>query len=541
MAVAMLFVTLSASLAHAAPDGYSINSDSPGANADSLYRINLANGNHQRIGAVTSVGQPRIDVEGLAMAPDGTLYGVDDDATTLFPINTTNGTVVSAEEVFIDGVPSSGGNDFGLTFACDGNLYMTSVTTQTLYRVQLDGDTTPVGPVGNLGANISAIAAYGNPVQLYGLSNDIDNDGLPNARTLFSINPNTGAATEIGPLGGAALMYSQAGLSFDESGVLWALTDRRDDVGFSLPSQILQLNTNTGQATAIANTAESGFESLAISAPRGCATGGGETARFTVDKRFMDRNDIDGATFTLSCNTGIPLQQSITVTPVQGAFGDFEVQFVVGDFASGELDCELREEPLSGYTPTYSCDGMSDCSAGNNSPLDPFFRGPCAFTDVEAGDENQCFIRNYVDAVDIDVTKIWMDDHEEFQGPTNAEMAWACVNARSSGNDLSLGTEQGTIDFFESEETQSIPVFPNFDPERPTVCTVTEQFPGFDSDIESDGSDCVGLVVSPGNGSACTIINTRIYEGIPTLGQYGKLLMALMLLGVGLVATRRIL
>lgn len=535
-----LIACFSAGVAFAVPNGYSINSDSPGANADSLYVIDLANGNHTRIGTVISLDEVRLDVEGLAFAPDGTLYGVDDGGLTagpkLFPINTANGRVISAEEVFIDGVPTSGGgNDFGMSFACDGSLYITSVATQTLYNLSLDGDAQPVGAVGSLNANISAIAAYGNPVQLYGLGN-----GHNGARTLYSIDIDDGTTTAIGTLGGAAEDYLEAGMSFDESGQLWAVTDRSAVAGGPFPNQILQLDTNNGQATAIAFTSEIGFESLAISEPQGCFVGGGETARFAVNKRFMDRNSVSGATFTLSCNTGIPLEQSITVTPIVGAYRDFEVNFVVRDFESGTLDCELSEEPVEGYSASYSCDGMSACDAGNNSPLDPYFRGPCSFSDVAEGDENICFIRNYVDPVDVDVTKMWIDEHEEFQGPTNAQMAWACVNARSAGNDLSLGTEEGVLNFSLPEETQPFGVYPNFDPDRPTVCSVTEQFPGFDSDIESDASDCQGLLVSPGSGAACTITNTRLYAGIPTLDQYGKLLLALLMLGAGFVAVRRL-
>ncbi len=521
---------------HAVPDGFSINADSPGANADGLYLIDLSNGSHSRIGTVISLDETRTDVEGLAMAPDGTLYGVDDDSTKLFPINTTNGRVIAAEEVFIDGIPAvGGGNDFGLTFACDGILYVTSVATQTLYRMSLDGDATPIGAVGDLGENISAIAAYGNPVQLYGLGN-----GHNGSRTLFSIDTNNGTATPIGALGGAAADYLEAGLSFDEAGELWAITDRRQVAGGPFPSQILQIDTGNGQATAISTTTEIGFESLAISAPQGCFTGGGETARFAVNKRFMDRNDIAGATFTLSCNTGIPLEQSITVEPVTGFYEDFEVNFVVRDFESGALDCELSEAPIDGYTASYSCDGLSACDAGAASPLDPYFQGPCSFTSVEEGDENLCFIRNYLDAVDVDVTKIWIDEHEEFQGPTSAQMAWACVNARSSGNDLSPGTEEGFLEFSLQEETRPFSVYPNFDPDQPTVCSVSEQFPGFDSDIESDASDCQGLTVSPGSGAACTVINTRLYAGIPTLDQYGKLILALMMLTLGFIAVKRL-
>jgi hypothetical protein len=541
VAAATLSACLTGGVVFAAPDAYSINSDSDSDFIhDSLYVIDLANGSETRIGRILSLNQLRTDVEGLALAPDGTLYGVDDDSNSLFPINVSNGSVISGEEVFINGIPDGGGNDYGMTFACDGDLYVTSVSTQTLYRMGLDGQATPVGAQGSLGVGISAIAAYGNPVQLFGLSNGTDTSNPGDVRKLWSINPTTGVATEIGSLGGAALQYAQAGLAFDEAGMLWALTDRRDDIGFPLPGQILRLNTNTGSATAIANTTDNGFESLAISPPQGCFVGGGQTARFAVNKRFMDRNDVDGATFTLSCNTGIPLEQSLTVEPIIGAYHDFEVNFVVRDFESGTLDCELSEEVPTGYQPTYACDGMSACSAGAGSPLDPYFRGPCSFSDVEEGDENICFIRNYVAPVDVDVTKLWVDEREEFQGPTNAQMAWACVNARSSGNDMSLGTEEGFLEFHLSEETQAFSVYPNFDPDRPTVCSVTEAFPGFDSDIESDASECQGLTVALGTGAACTIVNTRFYAGIPTLSDYGKLLMALLMLGAGFIAVRRI-
>jgi hypothetical protein len=531
---------LSGGAVFAAPDGFSINSDSDNdVTHDSLYRIDLATGSETRIGPVLSLGQFRSDVEGLAQSPDGTLYGVDDENLTLFPINAATGSVLTGQEVFISGIPGGGGNDFGMTFACDGNLYITSVATQTLYRMTLDGEATPIGAPGSLGAGISAIAAYGSPIQLFGLSNGSDNSNPANARKLWSIDAGSGIATEVGALGAAALQYAEAGLAFDETGDLWALTDRRDDIGFPLPGQILQINTNTGSASSIANTSSNGFESLSITVPRGCFTGAGEVANFTVEKRFMDRNDLEGATFTLSCNTGIPLEQTITVQPVTGYYEDFEVKFVVRDFESGTLDCALSEQKPNGYTASYSCDGMSECSAGQPSPLDAYFKGPCSFSDVEEGDENICFIRNYVDPVDVEVTKLWIDAHEEFQGPTNAQMAWACVNARSSGDDVSTGTEEGIIEFSLPEETIAFEVYPNFDPDQATVCSVAEQFPGFDSDIESDDSECQGLLVSPGSGAACTVINTRLYEGIPTLSQYGKLLLILLILGIALTFTRQ--
>ena len=43
-----------------------------------------------------------------------------------------------------------------------------------------------------------------------------------------------------------------------------------------------------------------------------------------------------------------------------------------------------------------------------------------------------------------------------------------------------------------------------------------------------------------GTGADCTIYNTVFFEGIPTLSQWGMAIMALLMLGVGLVGFRHI-
>lgn len=276
----------------AAPDGYSINSDSVSNDEDSLYRIDLATGVHTRLGFVKSLGQTKIDVEGLAFAPDGTLYGVDDDSMTLFPINTDTGIVVNQQEVNISGMPFGGGNDFGLTFACDGNLYATSVGARSLYLLGPNGTATRIGALGSLNANISALAAFGNPVKLFGLGSGLTGAGTVDSRTLYEIDPLTGIATAKPQQVGAAVdAYNQAGLEFDSSGTLWAITDRRAVPGGDFPSQILRIDTTTGLATHSAYTTEIGFESLAISIPQGCSPGSGEetpeVVELTVHKEWL--------------------------------------------------------------------------------------------------------------------------------------------------------------------------------------------------------------------------------------------------------------
>lgn len=261
-------ILLPAQLALAAPFGYSVNSDEPAG--DHLFRIDLATGQEQKIGQVHSLGVVRSDIEGMAFDSFGVLWAVDDESRKLFPVSTSTGQVVFENEVSITGLSAVQGNDFGLTFTCDGELFVSSVASRTLYRLALNGTATPVGGPGALGVNISAIAAYGRPARIYGLGNGLLGEGGPaDNRSLYEIDLNTGQANLIGPIGNAAGDYFEAGLSFDDAGRLWAITDRRTPDA-SLGSQILQLDRSSGQATLVATTTVTGFESLAVSGPPAC-------------------------------------------------------------------------------------------------------------------------------------------------------------------------------------------------------------------------------------------------------------------------------
>lgn len=273
----LMLISLFTVSAYGAPLAFSVNSDSGNPQAaDSLYQIDLATGVETRIGELRT-GIPndiRIDTEGLAIAPDGTLWGVDDESRTLFKIS--EGGFVQLPEIPLVNFPpqplSFGGNDFGLTFSCD-NLYIVSVQTRTLHNLKLDGSSEIIGATGALGQNISAIAARGNPTQLYGLGNGTFGNGSTDAPNLYSIDVNTGVATMIGPLGTEASDYDQAGLAFDSEGTLWAITDRRtinDQNAANLPSEILRIDIGTGTATLVWTTTEVGFESLAIAPPSAC-------------------------------------------------------------------------------------------------------------------------------------------------------------------------------------------------------------------------------------------------------------------------------
>jgi len=273
----LMVVSLFAVSANAAPVAYSVNSDS--LTGDSLYLIDLATGIDQLKGKLDAGIEYRTDTEGLAFSPgpESRLWGIDDPSETLFPINPENGSIDYREDIQLPPFPSGpnneliGGNDFGMTFACDGTLFFTSVKSRSLFRRDLNGSITTVGSIGSLGVNISAIAAIGNPTMLYGLGNGLLENGSTDSPNLYSIDVSSGVASLIGPLSVTnAFKYNEAGMAFDSDGGLWAITDRSQIN--SQKSQILSINAETGTATLVAETLnEIGYESLAIAPPANCS------------------------------------------------------------------------------------------------------------------------------------------------------------------------------------------------------------------------------------------------------------------------------
>jgi sugar lactone lactonase YvrE len=513
---------------NAAPLGYSINSDSPSTDADSLYVIDLATGTTTRLGRVQSQGITRLDVEGLAFAPDGTLYGIDDASMTLFPISTDNGVVVNQQEVNLKGLPIGGGNDFGMTFGCDGDLYVTSVATNSLYRVGLDGNSTKIG---ELGANISALAAYGNPVQLYGLSNGITSTQASESRLLFNIDLETGAASSANrSLGSDVESYNEAGLAFDNDGQLWAITDRRAVVEGSFSSQILRIDHETGEATPQATTTlEQGFESLAVTVPRGCGgQTGSEDAHFVVQKRFFDGNNISPVSLNINCTRGLPISQTISIPPNLGGLGEFEVTFTVESFSDGDLNCTITEDGVEGYTPSYTCLGESDCQA-MQSP------DSCVFTDVNFGTENLCVIQNYPDPVQLTINKLWQFETDANNIADTADIELRCLNVFDG--DGEFDGDDMTWDWsIQGDSSQTVTIYPDFS--GGTSCSATEA-PLFTAVEAQNG--CAGPIQIDiaDEDKSCDIVNTVFFEGIPTLNNVGLVLFAFLMLTLGSLAIRR--
>ena len=256
--MAMLPLSVSAE-----PFGYAVG-------FSTLYRINLATGQATAVG--NGIGFN--DVEGLAIAPDGTLFGVA-DATAglgsslsdlLIRIDTTTGTgtlVAAMTGLSGLGAPPTGNLDYGLAFTCDQRLWLSSDTTNQLWEVN-PGTGAPRF-VGNTGAPISGLAARGS--DLFGVSQGA-------TPSLFRVDTATGAGTLIGALSVGGVV-DDAGLDFDAAGNLWSVLDP-EPVVFSA-SRIARIDPETGQGTVVSTSTVSqiGMEGLAIAPVPACGNGGG--------------------------------------------------------------------------------------------------------------------------------------------------------------------------------------------------------------------------------------------------------------------------
>lgn len=274
-ALAAVLLTVAASL-WANPIGYSVNSrgvDRDDQRVNALWRVNLASGEAEYVGWTSF-----LDLEALALSPEGALYGVDDESNTLVRVSTVTGLaqpVGGAGNRFNTGLlPLDRKLDFGMSFTCDGDLFVVSDVEQSLFSADLaSGALSLVGSSGALGAPITDIAVRGSEV--YGIGVGLTGDGRSLAPNLYRIDLQAPAAELVGPLGAAAAPYNNAGLSFDADGVLWAVTDRRAVGGQDLPSQVLRIDPQTGTATLVSESII-GLESLAVAPPPACDRSGGD-------------------------------------------------------------------------------------------------------------------------------------------------------------------------------------------------------------------------------------------------------------------------
>jgi hypothetical protein len=245
---------------------------------DTLYRIDLAGPTAVEIGPAGSYGGQRIaNISGLSYSLDDQLYAVAGGMNALSRINATNGsaTIVGMLGLAGEGDPQrNDALDLGMTFSCDGTLWLVSAYAGKLWTVNPQNGATTL--VGDTGHTITGLVALGNT--LFGAGGRGDN-------TFYRINSDTGAATAIGSFGipdGAWI--NSVSMSFDDKGILWAVLNYVPPAPGSVTvpdwSDLAKINVSTGEMTIVGpitgpeSLVQVGMKGFAVGPPR-CVSGAG--------------------------------------------------------------------------------------------------------------------------------------------------------------------------------------------------------------------------------------------------------------------------
>ena len=265
--VAASAVTLSVLPASAAPVGFTIDQET-----GQLASIDAGTS------VITDIGGEDWNIDSLALACDGTLYGIatfrQDEGAPLGAIG--NGLMEEDQLVTIDtatGAATPVGDigmvdgRYGLAFAPDGTLFL-SRNDQLLTVSTTTGAATPVGNFPDAASDMRSLAVSAAGT-LYGYDDE--------SSRLFTIDPATAATTEVGdsPYG----MGDVLGLDFDSAGTLWAIAST-DGTGMAT----FDLTTGEGQFTPNGPIAAHGLalSSYACETPETTTTTSTSTTSTTV-------------------------------------------------------------------------------------------------------------------------------------------------------------------------------------------------------------------------------------------------------------------
>lgn len=259
-----------------------------------------------------------------------------------------------------------------------------------------------------------------------------------------------------------------------------------------------------------------------------------QNASFLVMKNFTDDNPAP-VDVHFACNGGFLSQTEFSITdPATGGFFPW-VRFIVYGMDGDEVNCRIHEDPVpTGYAESHTAGAYPGAEYTSMSP--PGTREACIYEGVKGGDYT-CDVTNTLLPTKVTVNKVWEDDLSDSSVPLIADAEWRCYNV---GNTPAGGNvpRSGTYTFRgETDSFDITGVYPSFNGD--SFCQVYELLA--DSYVESDTRECDKVEVPLGAipGPSCTIYNTVFFEGIPTLSQWGMAVMALLMLGIGLLGFRR--
>ncbi|HET6631853.1 MAG TPA: hypothetical protein VFG73_04005 [Rhodanobacteraceae bacterium] len=216
MRVVLSLAIVLASLAPLRAHAQSLQGPVYAVDYDQLYSVDLGTRTATLIGAAGSNGPQTIaDLSGLTSAPDGTLYAASDTIKGLVRINAATGDATVIGNFGITsaqtGMASDAPLDFGMTFGCDGQLWLSSATADMLWTVNPATGTSTL--VGALGHAISGLTMLDG--ELYGTGTG-DDPGL------YHIDTASGAASLVGSFGSTVPFAASTSPGVDALGRLLA-------------------------------------------------------------------------------------------------------------------------------------------------------------------------------------------------------------------------------------------------------------------------------------------------------------------------------
>jgi hypothetical protein len=256
------------------------------------------------------------------------------------------------------------------------------------------------------------------------------------------------------------------------------------------------------------------------------------TNQFIISKTWDQGGDTDGLQVTghLSCTGATTTQQNVVFTATTDA-----ILFVYDiGLAQGQVDCTITEDVPTNYRARYDCSREGPCFDSDQG------EAKCFFPNVQAFETVVCHITNRPLPAVVTVTKTWVvegadqgfDGGHWISGSCDSKIIAAdsvgrcgpgCFYAEYREEDA----VEGSLDY---EFTVTKPNYPF------SRCAFGEF--ADDSVVESDNG-CGRINLGAGAVAECEIVNTVFFEGIPTLSRYGMAVMALLMLGVGLIGFRR--
>ncbi len=268
------------------------------------------------------------------------------------------------------------------------------------------------------------------------------------------------------------------------------------------------------------------------------------TVRMTKD--FTDGDNPTPVTVLLDCNTGLILDQDKVIT--EGV--ENYVEFVITSFTDGTLDCLASEDTdlLPGYTPSYD-GGVTMQQDDDDVAVQNELFG-CQFTGITGGAELYCDVTNDADPQPVVITKEWV--FEGSSSPSDLDTGYRltlyCDAPVIENGDEYCGLKQ-MIESSQGDNGDTLYWCKEFSDDEPAVfhASVVPEYPSnhcwvvedLNSDFVEVTNECTELLIKAGQGDACTVTNTVFFEGIPILSQQAKLLLLLLMLGIGGLAIRR--